>query len=261
MANLYLIEKQIKLSANASNRLSHLAQIYQVSEGQIIEKGIDILSSLTDFTGEHSNCSPALFGKPVPPPPTYDNRQSDPQTQKTSRNHRQNHKNVRYSRRKSAKKSALKSNNFTKTPLDRLTYRIIGHAIDVHNKLGPGYRENTYHRDLEVRFDKDQLSYESEPWLEIYDSDENNILIGYYIPDFIVEEKVVVEIKALSNLDNSHMAQVIGYLAMTNRQDGLLINFGTHSMKHRRILPPKKITEHHVNRQWLFVPDWLKEEE
>ena len=259
MANLYLVEKQIKLSADVSNRLSHLAQIYQVSEGQIIEKGLDILSSLTDFTGEHPNRSPALFGKPIPLPPTYDNRQSDIQTQNTSRNHHQNHKNV--PGRKSAKKSARKSNKFIKTPLDRLTYRINGHAMDLHSKLGPGYRENTYHRDLEVRFDKDGLCYESEPWLEIYDSDDSQILIGYYIPDFIVEKKVIVEIKALPYLDNSHIAQVIGYLAMTNCEVGLLINFGTRSMKPRPVLPPEKITEHRVNRQWLFVPDWLKEED
>lgn len=256
MSKLYLVEKKIALSADVSNRLSHLAQIYQVSECQVIEKGLDILSSLTNLTGEHPDGLPALFEKPVPP--TYDNPQPHAQTQNTSRNH---HQNIRHSGPKSAKKSARKSNKFIKTPLDRLTYRIIGHAMDVHSELGPGYRENTYHRDLEVRFDKDGLSYQSEPWLEIYDSDESKILIGYYIPDFIVEQKVVVEIKALSYLDNSHMAQLIGYLAMTDCQVGLLINFGTRSLKHRRVFPPKKITEHRVNRRWLFVPDWLKKEE
>jgi len=85
-------------------------------------------------------------------------------------------------------------------------------------------------------------------------------LIGCYIPDFVVAEQVVVEIKALSGLDNSHLAQVIGYLAVTSCPVGLLINFGARSLQWRRILPPVKITEHKVNRQWLFVPDWLKEE-
>lgn len=259
MSKLYLVEKQIKLSDDLSNRLSQLARIYQVSEGQIIEKGIDLLSSLTDLTGEHPNRSPAFFRKPVPP--TYDNPQPHSQTENTSRSHHQNHQNIRHSGPKSAKKRARKSNKFIKTPLDRLTYRIIGHAMDLHSELGPGYRENTYHRDLEVRFDKDGLSYQSEPWLEIYDSDESKILIGYYIPDFIVEQKVIVEIKALPYLDNSHIAQVIGYLAMTDCEVGLLMNFGTRSMKPRRVFPPNKITEHRVNRRWLFVPDWLKEEE
>jgi hypothetical protein len=83
-------------------------------------------------------------------------------------------------------------------------------------------------------------------------------LIGYYIPDFIVEDKVVVEIKALRGLDNSHLAQVIGYLAVGKYPIGLLINFGLRSLQYKRILPPKNVTEHRVNRQWLFVPDWLK---
>lgn len=64
-----------------------------------------------------------------------------------------------------------------------------------------------------------------------------------------------------AGLDNSHVAQVIGYLAVAGCQVGLLINFGTRSLQWRRILPPKNITEHRVNRQWLFVPDWLKQEE
>jgi hypothetical protein len=83
-------------------------------------------------------------------------------------------------------------------------------------------------------------------------------LIGYYIPDFVVESKVIVEIKALNGLDNSHIAQVIGYLAVSGLPVGLLINFGLHSLQYKRILPPSKIQEHLINRQWLFVPDWLK---
>ena len=71
---------------------------------------------------------------------------------------------------------------------------------------------------------------------------------------------MVVEIKALTGLDNSHVAQVIGYLAVSRLNIGLLINFGLRSLQYKRILPPKKIQEHRVNRQWLFVPDWLKPE-
>lgn len=258
MSKLYFVKKQIQLPSDAANRLSQLAQIYQVSEGQIMENALNILSSLTDLIGGHPDGSPPLFGKPIRP--TYDHSQTNSQTQNTSRSHHQNHKNIRHSGPKSAKKSARKSNKFIKTPLDDLTFRIIGHAMDVHTEFGPGYRENTYHRDMEVRFDKDGLSYQSEPWQEVYDSDEGQILIGYYIPDFIVEEKVVVEIKALPNLDNSHIAQLIGYLATTNCEVGLLINFGTRSMQHQRVFPPKNITEHRVNHRWLFVPDWLKKE-
>lgn len=148
-----------------------------------------------------------------------------------------------------------------KTPYDDLTYQIIGCGMAVHRKRGPGCREDTYQRDLEVHFTESGLAYVAQKNIEVYDSANGHVLIGYYIPDFIVEDTVVVEIKALSGLDNSHVAQVIGYLAVTGCSVGLLLNFGTRSLQWRRIFPPKNITEHRVNRQWLFVPDWLRAEQ
>ena len=93
------------------------------------------------------------------------------------------------------------------TPYDDLTYKIIGCAMAVHRKLGPGLRENTYQRDLEVHFTEAGILFESQKLYEVHDSLGGEQLIGYYIPDFIVEQNVVVEIKALRGLDNSHMAQ------------------------------------------------------
>jgi len=148
---------------------------------------------------------------------------------------------------------------FVKTPYDDLTYRIIGDAMAVHRERGPGPREDTFQRDLEVRFTASGLAYVAQKKIEVYDSVNGDVLIGYYIPDFIVEDIVVVEIKALSGgLGNSHLAQVIGYLAVTGCPIGLLINFGTRSLQWKRVFPPEDVTEHRVNRQWLFVPDWLK---
>lgn len=146
----------------------------------------------------------------------------------------------------------------TTTPYDDLTYRIIGCAMSVHRKLGPGYRENTYQRDLTVHFAEAGLTCEAQKLLEVYDSLDGSRLIGYYIPDFVLEDKIVVEIKALRGLDNSHLAQVIGYLAVGKYPIGLLINFGLRSLQYKRIFPPKNVIEHRANRQWLFVPDWLK---
>jgi len=150
---------------------------------------------------------------------------------------------------------------FIETPYDHLTYRIIGCAMAVHRRRGPGYREDTYQRDLEVHFAENGLAYVAQKNIEVYDSENGDVLVGYYIPDFIVEEKVVVEIKALRGLDNSHIAQVIAYLAVTGCPIGLLLNFGTRSLQKRRIFPPRDVVEHRVNRQWLFVPDWLKVEQ
>lgn len=147
------------------------------------------------------------------------------------------------------------------TPHDDLTYKIIGEAMATHRQLGPGYRENTYQRDLEVRLTANGLAYVAEKYIEVYDTLNHNVLIGYYIPDLVVEDTVIVELKALSGgLNNTHIAQIIGYLAVTGCPVGLLINFGARSLQYRRILPPKDITAHRANRQWLFVPDWLKAE-
>ncbi len=131
----------------------------------------------------------------------------------------------------------------------------------VHRELGPGLRENSYQRSLANFLSDASLSFEEERLYPIYDDTAHERLIGYYIPDFVVEEKVIVEIKALTMIDNSHLAQVIGYLIVSGLSVGLLINFGERSLHYRRIFPPKKVQEHLINRQWLFVPDWLKQDQ
>jgi len=146
-----------------------------------------------------------------------------------------------------------------RTPYDDLTYKIIGCAMAVHRGLGSGLREDTYQRDLEVHLAEAGLAFEAQKLFEVYDSLGGGQLIGYYIPDFVVEQKVIVEIKAIKGLDNSHLAQVIGYLAVSGCPIGLLVNFGLRSLQQRRVLPPKSVQEHRVNRQWLFVSDWMRD--
>lgn len=149
------------------------------------------------------------------------------------------------------------------TAFDALTYKITGCAMAVHRELGPGLRENSYQRALAGKFTDAGLAFEQQKLFEVYegaDGTDGAHLAGYYIPDFIVEGTVIVEIKALRGLDNSHLAQIIGYLAVTSCPVGLLINFGERSLHHRRVFPPQKVTDDLINRQWLFVPDWLKEE-
>lgn len=141
------------------------------------------------------------------------------------------------------------------TPYDEITYKVLGCAMGSHREIGPGKRENTYQRSMEVRLTDAGVAYVAQKVLEVYDE---GVMVGYYIPDFVVEDVVIVEIKALSWLDNSHLRQIIGYMAVTGCPIGLLINFGRRSLEYRRIFPPKDITEHRVSKQWLFVPDWLK---
>ena len=82
----------------------------------------------------------------------------------------------------------------------------------VHRLLGPGLREDSYQRALANSFSDSSLAFEAQKVYSVFDDLDQLQLIGYYIPDFVVEDCVVVEIKALKGLDNSHLAQVIAYL-------------------------------------------------
>ncbi len=91
-----------------------------------------------------------------------------------------------------------------KGPHEDLTYRIIGAAMARHRRLGPGHKEDVYQRALEAEFEKVGLSFEPQKNLEVYDEGR---LVGYYIPDFIVEDKVIVEIKAFATLHQKDLGQ------------------------------------------------------
>ncbi len=146
------------------------------------------------------------------------------------------------------------------TPHDAITYQIIGCAMAVHRELGPGLREDSYQRSLAHKLGDSGLAFEQQLLYEVYDDPVQKRLIGYYIPDYVVERTVIVEIKALSRLDNSHLAQVISYLKVSGCPVGLLINFGERSLDYRRVFPSRNVSGNLVNRQWLFVPDWLKQD-
>lgn len=147
------------------------------------------------------------------------------------------------------------------TPYDAITYKIIGCAMEIHCELGPGLKEKTYQKALEVAISKASLSYEAQKFYSVYADPNHEQLIGFYVPDFVVEDAVVVEIKALNGINNNHLSQVISYLAISGKLIGLLINFGEPSLRYRRVFPPQKVIDHLVNRQWLYVPDWLKKED
>jgi GxxExxY protein len=145
-----------------------------------------------------------------------------------------------------------------RTPFDELSYEIIGCAIASHNKLGPGLREDSYQRDLESRLAEKKIPFEAQRLYEVFGTSSQDALIGYYVPDFVVDGQIIVELKALPGVGKEHIAQVIGYLAVSHCPLGLLLNFGERRLRFQRVLPPKNIQDHLVNHQWLFTPDWLK---
>jgi GxxExxY protein len=141
--------------------------------------------------------------------------------------------------------------------LEAITYRINGCAMAVHNELGSGLREDTYQRAMEHALAQAKLFFVAQPAIEVHETAAGGRLLGYYIPDLLVEGAVVVELKALAQLEKRHLTQVIGYLAVTGCPVGLLFNFGERALRWRRILPPHALGLQRINRQWLFTPSTL----
>ena len=104
------------------------------------------------------------------------------------------------------------------------SYKIVGAAFNVYNKLGHGFLEAVYQEALEIEFKKQGIPYEREKELKItYDGVE---LKATYKADFVWYGKIIVELKAVSYLEDSHRAQVYNYLHATGFKLGLLMNFG-----------------------------------
>ena len=119
-----------------------------------------------------------------------------------------------------------------------ITGKIIGAAMKVHSTLGNGFQEVIYQRALDIEFPKWELSAERELEMSIfYDGFE----IGKRRVDFLVEQKVMVEIKALTALEDVHLAQAINYLEAYNLEIGLLLNFGAKSLQYRRVINSKHL--------------------
>lgn len=121
--------------------------------------------------------------------------------------------------------------------LDEITYKINGCAMKVHNTLGNGFQEVIYQRCLSIELEKAGLSHVREQDHVIYYEGRE---VGTRRADFIVEEKVIVEIKALINLEDVHLAQAKNYVVAYNKDIGLLINFGARSLQFKKVYNSKK---------------------
>ena len=104
------------------------------------------------------------------------------------------------------------------------SYEIIGAAFDVYNKLGHGFLEAVYQEAFEIELKKREIPYEREKEIKIYYDGQE--LKQTYKADFVCYDKIIVELKAVSELDESHHAQVYNYLHATGYKLGILLNFG-----------------------------------
>ena len=119
---------------------------------------------------------------------------------------------------------------------DDLTYKIIGCAMKVHSTLGNGFQEVIYQRALAIEMEKQGLSFQRELEMPLFYDEQP---IGTRRVDFLVEEKVMVELKALTKLEDVHLAQGLNYLVAYKVDLGLLLNFGSQSLEVKRLRHPK----------------------
>lgn len=122
-------------------------------------------------------------------------------------------------------------------PLSDLTGKIIGCAMEVHKTLGNGFQEVIYQRALAIEMAEQGLVYSREHEMDILYKGEH---IGRRRVDFFVEGIIMVEIKAVINLEDVHLAQAINYLEAYGLDIGLLINFGSRSLTFKRVMKPGK---------------------
>ncbi|HKJ30904.1 MAG TPA: GxxExxY protein [Balneolales bacterium] len=119
---------------------------------------------------------------------------------------------------------------------DDLTYNIIGCAMKVHSTLGNGFQEVIYQRALAIEMDKADISFVREQEMPIHYA---GFEIGTRRVDFLVENEVLVELKALVKLEDVHIAQGLNYLDAYKLDKGLLLNFGAQSLEVKRLRHPK----------------------
>ena len=114
-----------------------------------------------------------------------------------------------------------------------LTFEIIGTAMEVHRVLGPGFLESVYQRGVETELGTPNIPFEFQKRILV---EYKGRSLGEHVLDLVVDRRVVVELKAVKDLTDQHEAQILSYLKASGLAVGLLINFATSSLEHRRII-------------------------
>ena len=121
-----------------------------------------------------------------------------------------------------------------------LTGEVIGCAMKIHRYFGPGFPEVIYKRTLIIELEKANLTYTSEIEREIFYEER---LIGKRRLDLLVANNILVELKAVTEVNNSCYAQIINYLRVFNIEVGLLLNFGSGSLQFKRFVNTKQTSK------------------
>lgn len=114
------------------------------------------------------------------------------------------------------------------------SYRIIGKCMEVHNNLGAGFLEIVYKDALELEFRKAAISFERE---KIYEVNYKGIILPHkFYADFVINENIILEVKAVSDIAEEFVAQAINYLKVSQNKLALIVNFGELKLNYKRIV-------------------------
>jgi len=116
---------------------------------------------------------------------------------------------------------------------DELSQKVIGAAIEVHKELGPGFLENIYEEALKIELAEYNISYEYQKEIKV---EYLGVVVGLHRLDLIVENKIIIELKAVKELADIHFAQLRSYLKATGLKIGLLFNFAKPTLEIRRVV-------------------------
>jgi len=116
-----------------------------------------------------------------------------------------------------------------------LSFKIIGLCIEIQKEYGENHDERIYHRVLQEKLEKEKINYLSKPKVKIF-SQETGKILGYYEPDFIIQDQLVLELKARTASINADEKQLMQYLKTTEYEIGYVINFGIKPLYFKRII-------------------------
>ena len=114
-----------------------------------------------------------------------------------------------------------------------LSYKIIGAAMEVHRELGRGFLEKVYENSLMVMFKNDKIKAMQQALIKVYFKNE---IVGNYVADILVEDKIILELKTVDKITDVHKAQALNYLKATGLKLAIIINFKKQSLEYERIV-------------------------
>jgi GxxExxY protein len=128
---------------------------------------------------------------------------------------------------------ALPQINTDTRGLDDITFKINGCAMDVLNSIGHGFNEKIYENALAVAFEKEGLQFSQQKQFNVFFEDQN---VGVFIPDFVVEDQIIVELKTIECIGRYEKGQVLNYLRASKLVLGIILNFKNPKLEWQRVI-------------------------